>query len=161
MRKICRKCGRDLPLSEYYTHKAMLDGHLNICKDCVKARMINYRKENIDKVRAYDMERANTQHRKDLRYAITKKRRKEVKGYQKCHNAIAKAIRRGDIKRFPYCQVCGHICRTEAHHNDYRFPFDVVWLCSSCHSQYHIGTTHEADEIRNIVDRMFLSQRLA
>ena len=156
MTKICRKCGRNLPLSDYYTHNAMADGHLNICKDCVKNRVRNYRQENLVKIREYDRLRANEPHRKELQAANTKRRRKEVEGYQRCHSAVDRAIRNGQMERLPYCQICGQICKTEAHHNDYKFPFDVIWLCSSCHSQYHVGVTEEAEEIREAVNELFL-----
>lgn len=35
--KKCIKCGKEKELSEYYVHPRMRDGHLNKCKECVKA----------------------------------------------------------------------------------------------------------------------------
>ena len=55
--KECFKCGAIKPLTEYYKHKAMADGHLNKCKSCKKLDAKNYRLNNLENVRAYDRQR--------------------------------------------------------------------------------------------------------
>lgn len=34
--KICKKCGTEKPLSEFYKRKSTLDGYRNQCKKCSK-----------------------------------------------------------------------------------------------------------------------------
>jgi hypothetical protein len=55
--KDCFKCGESKPLSEFYKHKQMKDGHLNKCITCNKKDAMAHRSENLEKIREYDRER--------------------------------------------------------------------------------------------------------
>ena len=46
--KKCFKCNVVKPLSEYYVHKKMGDGHLNKCKECTKSDVKLKYEENIE-----------------------------------------------------------------------------------------------------------------
>lgn len=56
------------------------------------------------------------------------------KDKRRAHNAIAKAVMRGKMLPMP-CLVCGK--DAEAHHPDYSFPLDVIWLCPEHHKEVH------------------------
>lgn len=56
----------------------------------------------------------------------------------KIHQQVARAVNRGLIVPKQMCEDCGVMRRTlVAHHEDYSKPFDVVWLCHSCHAVRH------------------------
>jgi hypothetical protein len=148
--KICRECNKEKPLSEFYVHKAMLDGHLNKCKDCVKSRVHKHRDENIDKVREYDRSRNNRPERVKARKDYIKTEAgKEAKqrgqlNYRKkyplkyaAHIVTRNAIRNGKLISVSICSVCGSSEKVEAHHDDYTKPLDVRWLCEKCHKLWH------------------------
>lgn len=153
--KVCRGCGRKLPISEFYAHPMMADKHLNFCKECIKAKASANRERHLDRVREYDRERGKTEKRKEQRRAEAKKRNDEVPGYRAAHLALLRAVKKGIVYKPEACQVCGRKCHPEAHHKDYVDKLNVVWLCRQCHSQYHQGKTERARAIQRAVDSMF------
>lgn len=57
------------------------------------------------------------------------------------HEAVQKAVKRGDLVRSDVCDCCGERARVQGHHADYERPLDVRWLCSRCHKNIHFGWT--------------------
>lgn len=133
--KTCFKCNVQKPLTEFYKHSAMADGHLNKCKSCNKTDSLEHRNANIEKVRQHDRERSKYPHRVELHKEQTKMWRSVDKRRNKCHNAVARAIKSGDLYRLP-CERCGE-AKSLAHHENYDEPLNVVWLCQPCHKQRH------------------------
>ena len=133
--KTCFKCNVQKPLTEFYKHPAMADGYLNKCKSCNKTDSLEHRNANIKKVRAYDRERSKHPHRVELHKEQTKMWRSADKRRNQCHNAVARAIKSGELTRLP-CIRCGET-KSLAHHENYDEPLNVVWLCQPCHKQRH------------------------
>ena len=130
--KKCFKCLKVKPLSEFYKHKQMADGHLNKCKDCTKKDSTEYRNLNIDVCREYDRKRGNRQPTGYL-----KAYRKNNSAKYSATTAVNNAVRAGILIPMP-CECCGSKgLKTHAHHDDYRKPLDVRWLCPVCHKAWH------------------------
>ena len=151
--KNCFKCQRLLPISEFYGHPRMADGHLNKCKDCTRKDV----KENEQRLR------------KDPNWVIKergrcrkKSQRRRAEGRQRV-NAEAKKLAQTKYRhKYPEkaaarlktararlvkqpCAICGN-SKVEAHHEDYSRPLDVTWLCSKHHAARHVEL--RAQEIR-------------
>ncbi len=148
--KLCRECNTEKPLSEFYVHKSMLDGHLNKCKECVKSRVKQHRDENLDRVREADKKRSMLPHRVLARqeYAKTEKgkaaKKRSIDKYREkfpmvraAHIIVGNAIRDGRLIVSDSCSVCGSTHSVQAHHDDYTKPLDVRALCDKCHKEWH------------------------
>lgn len=148
--KVCRECNQEKPLTNFYKHAKMADGHLNKCVECVKARVLKHREANLEKIQAYDKERGNLPHRVKARkeYMKTeagKQARKRASAVQKkrypmayaAHVITGNAIRDGKLTQASNCSVCNSTEKIEGHHDDYTKPLEVRWLCKKCHKEWH------------------------
>ena len=148
--KTCFKCGIDQPLTEFYKHKAMADGHLNKCKTCTKKDTKDNIKKNPEYYREYDRQRANLPHRVEarLKYSQTEEgmeaaRKAKAKWSEtnvikrSAQIILGNAVRDGKITKPSNCSECGKSGRIHGHHDDYAFPLSVRWLCPKCHTTWH------------------------
>lgn len=64
-----------------------------------------------------------------------RKYRAENPRKRSAHRKVEVAIRTGRMTRKP-CGMCGNV-NSQAHHDDYSKPLDVIWLCPQHHKQRH------------------------
>lgn len=62
----------------------------------------------------------------------------------RAHQAVKRAVARGDLTRPDRCEACDARCVAQAHHDDYTKPLDVDWLCPPCHAVADGKTAKEA-----------------
>jgi len=132
MQKTCFKCHRTLPLTEFYAHSRMADGHLNKCKECTRSDTMQNRRRRADYYREYDRSRSSLPHRVVRREKTCMRQRTEEPQKYRARIAAQKALRNGQIRREP-CYFCGSTTELEMHHPDYGKPLRVYWLCRSSH----------------------------
>lgn len=137
--KECFKCHEVKPLSEFYKHGAMSDGHLNKCKACTKAdSKANYRRDPSAR-KQYEKKRNKTAKRREQLTEASRKHRQSNPERYKARTAVSNALRDGRLEKGP-CEGCGTAERVQAHHEDYSKPLEVRWLCKQCHDREH-GTS--------------------
>lgn len=149
--KRCMKCERTKPLSDFYKHPKMADGHLNKCKDCAKRDVRGNRLANIEHYTMYDNQRAFDPERVAARdeYAKTEAYReshgRSTKAYRernperyKAQTAVNNAVRDGKLIKPARCG-CGGPGKVQAYHDDYSKPLEVRWMCHVCHEREHHG----------------------
>lgn len=133
--KSCFKCGESKPLTEFYKHPQMADGHLGKCKVCAKSDVAEHRALNLDKIREYDRERGKRPERIKSATEQARRWRQEDSRRVAAHNAVARAMMSGKLTR-KACERCGR-GDSYAHHESYDRKLDVKWLCQPCHKQRH------------------------
>jgi len=126
--KICFKCGRELPLDQFYKHSRMADGHLNKCKECTKKdSRANYDVKSQDEA-WIEKERARCREKfKRLNYKNKPFQHKTRKNVNPIEGSTAASLKRKgyDTKG------------KEAHHWNYNEPKQVFLLSRKAHKRIH------------------------
>lgn len=122
--KVCFKCGIEKPLSEFYVHKQMGDGHLNKCKGCAKR----------------DVQENAAKKSNDIEW----RRKERIRGREKYHRLGYKNRPRktpkheemSNVSRF-YKSLGLTLQGCELHHWNYNFLKDVIALPINIHRKLH------------------------
>lgn len=133
--KKCFKCLSVKSFGDFYKHPKMTGGRLNKCKECVRLDVDKYRLKNLERLRAYDKQKAKAYSKTETskKTKINYRKNNLIKG--RAHSRVQYLIESGKMKRLP-CEVCGEV-KSQAHHDDYNKPLDVRFLCQIHHSEHH------------------------
>ena len=171
--KQCFKCNTEKPLSEFYKHPRMLDGHVNKCKECNKKDVRKNYRVNIDKYKIYERKRTHLPHRIALRtlsanpttYCVIPKDHKastdmdcrvswtiKNPNKKKASDTLLSAVKNGNVKKYP-CVFCGEH-KSQGHHYDYSKPLDVIWLCAKHHARVHSGKIQVFTDNQELLEKI-------
>ncbi len=136
--KICFKCSIEKPLSEFYKHSEMADGHLGKCKECAKVDVTVNRRKRIYQYAEYEKKRCKRPARKVQILDSQRKRRKLHPEKKRAHGIVRRALASGKLVKQP-CEICKAMDDIQAHHDDYSKPLDVHWACFACYRTHFHG----------------------
>jgi len=145
--KECFKCHHAKPLSEFYRHARMADGHLNKCKACTRVDTRINRAMRDKYYLAYDRSRASLPHRREDRRRRKRRYRRKHPEREAAYRAVARAFKSGRLTKPLECQGCGAIGSLHAHHQNYQEPLKVVWFCARCHQHHHHVRSFFGEEV--------------
>lgn len=144
----CQHCKSWKTLDNFYHYSK------SKCKACWKDYTNGWRRKNPDKVR----EIYRRMYRKNIEIRTLKNRMRYLSGKKKryqssldatgswstanrekknVHQKVYLAVKAGKLIRPEACSKCGYTGRITGHHHDYSKPYEVEWLCVSCHKLLH------------------------
>jgi len=146
--KSCRICGEVKSLTEFNTAHENRDGLSNRCKRCLANYNLKYRKDNRQRIaerqakwycenRDWRLRHQSEYFQRNRRQRLEVNREYKRRNPEKCraHLLVYRALKAGNSSRRP-CEECGNE-NSEAHHDDYTKPLEVIWLCRGCHQRLH------------------------
>lgn len=81
----------------------------------------------------------------NIKKRIKKPKMKLSKKVRSCQRRTRYLIEIGKIKRNESCEHCGKIKYLETAHINYEDPYNIKWLCRSCHRKWDWGTPKQGE----------------
>lgn len=145
--KVCTKCGRIKPRSEYHNDRCHLSG-ASRCKSCCSIKSMSeddkQKRRELWRITAIlRSSKIREYHKNNPQQGTEACRRWWAKNPAKyaAHKKIRDLVKRGKIEKPTHCSMCGkqEIARNiHGHHADYSKPLEVIWVCCNCHRKIHI-----------------------
>ena len=150
MKLVCKKCSKLKSADSFGLSSKAKSGFRSTCRECEAAAARHryatdkeFRKKAIEKAtlyqragfqRDYSREYQDKHKTTPKRTNSTEVNRKHNAKYPekfKARTALRSAMLRGDLVKAP-CLICGK-AESEAHHQDYSKPLEVMWFCKLHH----------------------------
>jgi len=133
----CSRCKRWLFDADYYLDRRTPNGLKAQCKRCHTESSVRTRdSDNHRRIRRESASRSRGIN--PGRFQQKERARPRRSGPKvDARQMVYLALRIGALTKPVRCSGCGKKKRLTAHHNDYKKPLDIVWLCYLCHAQEH------------------------
>jgi hypothetical protein len=122
--KTCKNCKKDREQKDFY-------GVQGECKKCTQERVSKNYYRNREHYIAYERMREQDPERKAKKLEYQRNRRLKYRGKNTARGKVMTALKNGSLIK-GRCEVC-NTDKVEAHHEDYRKPLVVMWLCRKHH----------------------------
>lgn len=160
--KKCFICNLEKPLSEYYKHKQMADGHLGKCKECTKSqsdvREKNLRKDSewVEKEKKRAREKYHRLYSDGRHYPSTEDKRETMKRYKEKYPEKTKA--KNASYRLPKLSKENHLHHWSYNKEHYK---DVIELTHTEHFKLHRYLIYDQERMmyRRIDNNVLLDTR--
>ena len=150
--KTCCRCGAVKPIEEFRKTKEKRSGYLNRCIACDRVRITEYQRrtrphgagshvattpEQILRIRE-QAKRYYANHSKRCNETTSKYRQRNV-DKTKAYASLKVALAHKTIIKPSVCSLCGIECVPNGHHENYRHPLEIIWVCDRCHTMIHVA----------------------